>query len=131
MYPEEEYENLPQATPAEMYRTDLSQAVIQLKALGISNVLRFSFPSPPPAENLLLALELLYALGIIDNHGDLTKPLGTTIAEFPLSPLHAKTLITSGEFFFRTFLVLMMNRTHVSDFSLQRILAAPRKYPVS
>lgn len=80
-----------------MYRTDLSSAVIQLKALGINNVLRFTFPSPPPAENLLLALELLYALGTIDDKGELTSPLGTTMAEFPLPPLHAKTLISAGK----------------------------------
>lgn len=96
LYPEEEFEKLATATPPEMSRTDLSQAVIQLKALGISNILRFSFPSPPPAQNLLLALELLYALNAINDQGELTKPLGITMAEFPLPPLHAKTLLSAG-----------------------------------
>lgn len=81
-----------------MFRTDLSAAVIQLKALGIDNVLRFTFPSPPPAENLLLALELLNAIGAIDDKGQLTKPLGTTMAEFPLPPLHSKTLLSAGKY---------------------------------
>ncbi|XP_065200685.1 probable ATP-dependent RNA helicase DHX35 [Planococcus citri] len=98
LYPEEEFEKLENATPPEMSRTDLSQAVLQLKALGISNILRFTFPSPPPAQNLLLALELLYALGAIDDNGELTNPLGVTMAEFPLPPLHAKTLISAGDF---------------------------------
>lgn len=63
LYTEEDYENLPEQTPPEMRRTDLSSTVLHLKALGIDNVLRFHFPSPPPAKNLLAALETLYALG--------------------------------------------------------------------
>lgn len=98
LYPEEEYDKLPLATPPEMIRTDLSSAVLQLKALGIDNVLRFTFPSPPPVENLLLALELLNAIGAIDDKGQLTKPLGTTMAEFPLPPLHSKTLLSAVDF---------------------------------
>lgn len=99
LYPEREFENLTLFTPPEMSRTDLSAAVLQLKALGIDNVLRFTFPLPPPAENLLLALELLNAIEAIDDKGYLTKPLGTTMVEFPLSPLHSKTLISSSNFF--------------------------------
>lgn len=98
LYQEEEFEKLSAATPPEMQRTELSGAVLQLKALGINNVLRFNFPSPPPAKNLLSALELLYALNAIDDSGQLTDPLGVQMAEFPVSPLHSKTLITSGEF---------------------------------
>lgn len=98
LYKEEEFEKLSHATPPEMQRTELSGAVLQLKALGINNVLRFNFPSPPPAKNLLSALELLYALNAIDDSGQLTEPLGVQMAEFPVSPLHSKTLISSGDF---------------------------------
>lgn len=98
LYKEEEFEKLSAATPPEMQRTELSGAILQLKALGINNVLRFNFPSPPPAKNLLSALELLYALNAIDDSGQLTDPLGVRMAEFPVSPLHSKTLISSGEF---------------------------------
>jgi ATP-dependent RNA helicase DDX35 len=72
-------------------------AVLQLKALGIDNVLRFNFPSPPPARNLHSALGLLYALGAINSEGQLTEPLGIKMAEFPLSPLYSKALLTSGK----------------------------------
>jgi HrpA-like helicases len=79
-----------------MQRTELSSAVLQLKALGIHNILRFSFPSPPPAQNLRVALELLYSLGAMDVNGNLTKPVGETMAEMPLHPIHAKVLLSSG-----------------------------------
>ncbi|XP_069698122.1 probable ATP-dependent RNA helicase DHX35 isoform X2 [Periplaneta americana] len=98
LYTEAEYDKLAEATPPEMQRTELSMAVLQLKALGIDNVLRFNFPSPPPARNLQSALELLFAIGAIDSDGQLTEPVGLTMAEFPMNPLYSKTLITSGEF---------------------------------
>lgn len=82
--------------PPEMQRSDLAPAILQLKALGIDNVLRFNFPSAPPSKNLVMALELLYALGAIDGNGDLTTPLGLTMAEMPLEPVLAKSLIVSG-----------------------------------
>lgn len=97
MYLEKEYDSLHDNTPPEMQRLELSGAVLQLKALGIDNVVRFPFPSPPPARHLVSAYELLHALTAIDNSGNLTQPLGLRMAEFPLPPLHAKALLVSGE----------------------------------
>lgn len=67
LYTEEAYERLPAQIPPEMRRSDLSTTVLYLKALGIDNVLRFDFPTKPPAKNLLSALELLLALGKTKN----------------------------------------------------------------
>lgn len=49
---------------------------------------------PPPAETLLKALESLYALGALNDHGELTK-LGRKMAEFPLDPMLSKTVVAS------------------------------------
>lgn len=100
MYTEKDAGLLKENTPPEMQRSELSSAVIQLKALGIDNIIRFSFPSPPPARSLVSAVELLHALGAIDSAGALTEPLGLQMAEFPLTPLHAKALIKSGKCYY-------------------------------
>ncbi|XP_041061152.1 probable ATP-dependent RNA helicase DHX35 isoform X2 [Carcharodon carcharias] len=60
---EETFEKLPESTVPEMQRSNLAPVILQLKALGIDNVLRFNFLSPPPAQSMVQALELLYALG--------------------------------------------------------------------
>ncbi|XP_078411092.1 putative ATP-dependent RNA helicase DHX35 isoform X2 [Cetorhinus maximus] len=60
---EETFEKLPESTVPEMQRSNLAPVILQLKALGIDNVLRFHFLSPPPAQSMVQALELLYALG--------------------------------------------------------------------
>ncbi|XP_057270304.1 probable ATP-dependent RNA helicase DHX35 isoform X1 [Pezoporus wallicus] len=95
---EEDFEKLPKSTVPEMQRSNLAPVILQLKALGIDNVLRFPFLSPPPAQSMVQALELLYALGGLDMHCRLTEPLGMRIAEFPLNPMFAKMLLESGNF---------------------------------
>jgi len=94
---EKDFLSLPLNTTPELQRTDLSSAVLQLKALGIDNLVRFDFPSAPPSRNLISALELLFALGAIDEDGALTKPLGEQMSELPINPCLAKMLISSGE----------------------------------
>ncbi|KAK0043117.1 ATP-dependent RNA helicase DHX35 [Biomphalaria pfeifferi] len=98
LYTEESYEKLSPSTVPEMQRCDLGPVILQLKALGVSNILRFHFLSPPPAKNMIRGLELLYALGALDSAGNLTSPLGLQMAEFPLSPQFSKMLLSSGEF---------------------------------
>lgn len=56
--------------------------------------MNFDFLDPPPAETLLKALESLYALGALNDHGELTK-MGRKMAEFPLDPMLSKTIIAS------------------------------------
>lgn len=96
LYTEEAYDQFDEATPPQMQRSDMAPAILQLKVLGIDNVLRFNFPSSPPSNNLLVGLELLFALGAIDQDGELTQPLGMTMAEIPLEPIFAKCIIASG-----------------------------------
>ncbi|XP_038289759.1 probable ATP-dependent RNA helicase DHX35 isoform X3 [Canis lupus familiaris] len=98
LYTEEAFDKLPQCTVPEMQRSNLAPVILQLKALGIDNVLRFHFMSPPPAQSMVQALELLYALGGLDKDCRLTEPLGMRVAEFPLNPMFAKMLLESGNF---------------------------------
>ena len=71
--------------------------VLMLKSLGINDLMHFDFLDPPPSETLLRALEQLYALGALNQRGELTK-LGRKMAEYPLDPMLAKTIIASEQF---------------------------------
>lgn len=62
---EEDYQQLPETTVPEMQRSSLAGVVLQLKALGVDNLMAFEWLAPPPAEALVRALELLHALGAI------------------------------------------------------------------
>jgi len=94
---EKDFLALPLNAAPEMQRSDLCLSVLQLKALGIDNIVRFEFPSAPPSANLISAMELLYALGAIGDTGTLTQPLGEQIAELPIHPTLSKMLLGSGE----------------------------------
>ena len=83
--------------PAEMQRTDITAAVLQLKALGVDDVLHFDFLSPPPADSLIYALELLYSLGALDDKCCLTA-MGAAMAEMPVEPRIANVLLRSYDF---------------------------------
>lgn len=98
LYTEEWSKKLSSATPPEMVRSNLTYAILQLKAMGVDNILRFKFPSVPPIENLKGALETLYALDAIDIQSELTRPLGFHMAEFALDPLYSKILLSSADF---------------------------------
>ena len=98
LYTEFEYSKLKNHTPPEIQRCDLASVIIQLKALGIDNICRFDFLSPPPSNNLINTLELLHALKALDHNSKLTTPIGYQMAEFPIHPCHSKALLASEEF---------------------------------
>uniref|UniRef100_A0A2L2YGK4 RNA helicase n=1 Tax=Parasteatoda tepidariorum TaxID=114398 RepID=A0A2L2YGK4_PARTP len=95
---EEDFLKLPKFSVPEMQRSNLAPVILQLKALGIENILHFNFPSAPPSKHVISAIELLYALKALDENGILTSPLGTQMAEFPIHPMFSKLLLISGEY---------------------------------
>lgn len=97
LYTENTFSNLSSKTVPEVQRTNLSPMILQLKALGIDNLMRFDFLSPPPSELVANALETLCALGALDAAtAKLTDPIGTCMAEIPLEPTLARVLIASA-----------------------------------
>ncbi|XP_037940793.1 ATP-dependent RNA helicase DHX8-like isoform X2 [Teleopsis dalmanni] len=95
LYTERAYrdELLPSPIP-EIQRTNLAYIVLQLKTMGINDLLNFDFMDAPPVESLVMALENLHSLSALDNEGLLTR-LGRRMAEFPLEPNLSKMLIMS------------------------------------
>jgi pre-mRNA-splicing factor ATP-dependent RNA helicase DHX16 len=88
---------LEENTVPEIQRTNLGITVLLLKSLGINNFMEFEFMDPPPGETLIRALELLYALGALNDRGELTK-LGRRMAEFPVDPMLSKAIISSEKY---------------------------------
>ncbi|XP_029209649.1 putative pre-mRNA-splicing factor ATP-dependent RNA helicase PRP1 [Acropora muricata] len=95
LYTEKAYQTeMQDNTYPEILRSNLGTVVLQLKKLGIDDLVHFDFMDPPAPETLMRALELLNYLGALDDNGDLT-PLGSMMAEFPLDPQLAKMVIAS------------------------------------
>ena len=80
----------------EILRSNLGNVVLELKKLGIDDLVHFDFMDPPAPETLMRALELLNYLGALDDDGNLTE-LGSLMAEFPLEPELSKMLLYSPQ----------------------------------
>ncbi|MCJ1463447.1 DEAH-box ATP-dependent RNA helicase prp43 [Pseudocyphellaria aurata] len=89
---------LREQTYPESLRSNLSSTVLELKKLGIDDLVHFDLMDPPAPETLMRALEELNYLACLDDDGNLTA-LGKLASEFPLDPSLAVMLISSPEFF--------------------------------
>ena len=98
LYTEASFSCLPESTVPEIQRSNLAPVILQLKALGIDNIARFSFITAPPSQLVTRAFELLYSLGAMDDYAKLTKPLGTRMAELSVEPMMAKVLLSAPSF---------------------------------
>ncbi|NXP79185.1 DHX37 helicase, partial [Ramphastos sulfuratus] len=95
----------------EITNRPVEDLILQMKALNIEKVINFPFPTPPPAETLAAAEELLIALGALKEppmRGRLKQqlaaklscpisPLGRVMATFPVAPRYAKMLALSRQ----------------------------------
>ncbi|KAI1828529.1 P-loop containing nucleoside triphosphate hydrolase protein [Xylaria intraflava] len=84
-------------TIPEIQRTNLSNTVLLLKSLGVRDLLDFDFMDPPPQDTITTSMFDLWALGALDNLGELTE-LGAKMNAFPMDPSLAKLLIMSEEY---------------------------------
>ncbi|KOB66746.1 Uncharacterized protein OBRU01_21069 [Operophtera brumata] len=84
LYTERAYrdEMLPTPVP-EIQRTNLATTVLQLKTMGINDLLHFDFMDAPPVESLIMALEQLHSLSALDSEGLLTR-LGRRVSTLRL-----------------------------------------------
>lgn len=117
LYTEKAFKNdLIEQTYPEILRSNLASTVLELKKLGIDDLVHFDFMDPPAPETMMRALEELNYLSCLDDDGYeapwiadedylmLTGPsaltaLGKLASEFPLDPALAVMLITSPEFY--------------------------------
>ncbi|GAV27425.1 hypothetical protein PMKS-000893 [Pichia membranifaciens] len=88
--------DLPRNPTPEILRTDLTGVVLLMMTLGITDLVHFDFMDKPSTKTLVKALELLYALGALNERGELTN-VGIKMAMFPTKPMLSKSLLASSE----------------------------------
>lgn len=99
LYTEDAFKKeLIEQTYPEILRSNLSSTVLELKKLGVDDLVHFDLMDPPAPETLMRALEELNYLACLDDEGELTQ-LGRLASDFPLDPALAVMLISSPEFY--------------------------------
>ncbi|KAH9627003.1 hypothetical protein KSS87_020654 [Heliosperma pusillum] len=98
LYPENEFEKLLDSTVPEIKRCNLSNVILQLKALGVDDIIGFDFMEKPSRMAIVKSLEELFLLGALTDDSKLSDPVGQQMAKLPLDPVYSKALILSSQF---------------------------------
>ena len=80
----------------EILSSPVEGVILQLKAMGMKDIINFPFPTSPGQENLAKAERLLRNLSALTADGNVTA-LGHDLATYPLSPRFAKTLLVGHQ----------------------------------
>ncbi|KAJ3306079.1 ATPdependent RNA helicase [Kappamyces sp. JEL0829] len=76
----------------EIQRCDLTLAALQLKSMGINNLLSFDYISPPNTEILERSLDRLHAMKLIDDGGSLTTK-GHFVVQCPVGDISLASML--------------------------------------
>ncbi|KAJ3046935.1 DEAH-box ATP-dependent RNA helicase prp22 [Rhizophlyctis rosea] len=94
LYSREAFEDMEPATIPEIQRSSLIGTVLNLKTMGIDDILNFEFIDPPDPALVVAAIRQLFLLGAVNESGHLTH-LGTQMSHFPISPFLSRAIISS------------------------------------
>ncbi|MEW5817206.1 MAG: ATP-dependent RNA helicase [Spirochaetota bacterium] len=92
LYTKKDYESRPLFTQEEIYRTDLSEVVLRMAEIGITDFESFDFISPPNRQGIIGAVETLRLLDALDEDRFLSN-IGKMMAAFPLLPRHSRMIV--------------------------------------
>ncbi|KAL7260770.1 hypothetical protein ACSBR1_006437 [Camellia fascicularis] len=125
LYPEIEFEKLRDSTIPEITRCNLSNVILQLKALGVDDIFGFDFMEKPSRDAVIKSLEILVLLDAITEEYKLSDPVGHQMARLPLKPIHSKALILASQFNCLEEMLIT-----VAMLSVESIFYAPRETSV-
>ena len=92
LFSREDFDKRQEYTTEEIYRTDLSEVVLRMAELGITDFEQFDFISPPGREGIIGAVNTLNMLHALEKDGTLS-PTGKLMVEFPLEPRVSRIIV--------------------------------------
>ena len=92
LYKRMDFETRPEYTTEEIYRTDLSEVVLRMAELGITDFYNFDFIASPGKEGIIGAVATLNMLGALDSDNCLSE-IGKMMVRFPLEPRISRIII--------------------------------------
>ncbi|KAJ5684529.1 ATP-dependent RNA helicase prh1 [Penicillium maclennaniae] len=96
LYTEKDYLALDETNTPEILRCDLSQALLNMKARGVDDIVKFPFLTRPPREALEKALLQLLNIDALEDSGKIST-VGQQIAKLPLTPTLGRVLLAASE----------------------------------
>ncbi|QSS61394.1 ATP-dependent RNA helicase Prh1 [Histoplasma capsulatum] len=97
LYTEKDYLALQETNTPEILRCDLSQAILNMKARGVDDIMCFPFLTRPSREALEKALLQLFSIQALDETGKISE-IGVRIAKLPLTVQLGRVLLASAKY---------------------------------
>lgn len=94
LFARKDFETRELYTKEEIYRTDLSEVVLRMAELGITDFYDFDFIASPVKEGIIGAVDTLNMLGALDSDNTLS-PIGQLMVKFPLEPRISRIIVES------------------------------------
>ncbi|AEE16827.1 helicase-related protein [Treponema brennaborense] len=92
LYTRKDFETRQTYTTEEIYRTDLSEVVLRMAELGITDFEQFDFIAPPGHEGMVGAVETLGMLKALESDNSLSA-IGKLMVQFPLVPRVSRIIV--------------------------------------
>ncbi|XP_074596949.1 putative ATP-dependent RNA helicase kurz [Brevipalpus obovatus] len=141
LYSSSVYSDFKEFSDPDIAQKPVDDLVLQMKVMGIDNVVNFPFPSPPSVESLIASEKRLTLLGALDavsgnrpsrlrktkkmvNCRKITK-LGKVMAQFPLSPRYSKILTLAAQHDLMDYAIFV-----VAGLSIQEIFDEQSELPL-
>ncbi|KAL3448540.1 P-loop containing nucleoside triphosphate hydrolase protein [Aspergillus insuetus] len=117
-------------TDPEILRTPIEGVVLQMKSMGLHNVINFPFPTPPSRQGLAKAEKLLKNLGALSSDGKIS-PIGNSLSTYPLSPRFGKMIYVGHQHGCMPYVIALVAALAVGDLFIpeNQIDPVPGKEP--
>lgn len=97
LYSQADFESRPPFTTPEILRSDLSQVLLEMKSIGLSELAEFSWLENPASDALKAAEDLLFMLGATHSRGGTLTAFGKSMSQIPAPPRISKLLLEADK----------------------------------
>ena len=113
LYTEEDFDNRPLFTDAEILRTNLASVILQMHNIRLGNIEKFPFIDKPDSRLIKDGYQLLDELQAM-NRQNITS-IGKILSRFPIEPRYARMLIAANEFSSLNEVLVIVSALSIAD----------------
>jgi len=113
LYDEENFNNRPVFTDAEILRTNLASVILQMHNIRLGTIEKFPFIDKPDSRLIKDGYQLLEELQAMKQQN--ITPIGKILSRFPVDPRYARMLIAANEFSSLNEVLIIVSGLSIAD----------------
>ncbi len=113
LYSEDDFNNRPVFTDAEILRTNLASVILQMHNIRLGHIENFPFIDKPDSRLIKDGYQLLEELQAMNKQN--ITPIGKILSRFPVDPRYARMLIAANEFSSLNEVLIIVSALSIAD----------------